>query len=82
MDEQWGAPQGCPCLSKADDSIPCRYNSAKILDGVLGPALLQPTASLSLNLLCVCVRLLVTVPSSLPPLFSLAAVLLGSKFDF
>lgn len=51
----------------------------KILDGVLGPALPQPTASLSLPSPSVCLSPCLP-PTS--PLFSLAAVLLGNKFDF
>lgn len=82
MDEKWGPPRAVRACPKLTTAFPCRYNSGKILDGVLGPALLQPTASLSLNLFRVCVRVFVAVPSSLPPLFCLAAVLPGSKFDF
>lgn len=76
-----GAVRACPKLTTA---FRVRTPSGKISDGVLGPALLQPTA-LSFPPFSSCLFLSGCgrkCASLLPPLFSSAAVLLGSKFDF
>lgn len=73
-----GVVRACPKLTTA---FRVRTPSGKILDGVLGPALLQPTASLvSLLGLSSSVYLYQCLPPMSP--FLPAAVLLGSKFDF
>lgn len=80
-----GAVRVCAC-PKLTTAFHLRTPSGKILDGVLGPALLQPTASFFLASLhdffslslCVCA----TVAPSCPCPFLPAAVLLGSEFDF
>lgn len=80
-----GAVRVCAC-PKLTTTFHLRTPSGKILDGVLGPALLQPTVSSSLPSLhdffspCVCVC--VAMPPSCPRPFLPAAVLLGSEFDF
>lgn len=76
-----GAVRACPKLTTA---IRVRTPSGKISDGVLGPALPQPTA-LSFPPFSSCFSLLGCgrrCAYLLPPLYCSAAVLPGSKFGF
>lgn len=71
-----GAVRVCAC-PKLTTAFHLRTPSGKILDGVLGPALLQPTASFFLASLhdffslslCVCVCVQPWLPPALAPFF-------------